>query len=273
MKRLEKRNSRNLLCYFPDLKDVNLTKDPVQIPNAISNVYKYNSYILTQNKINENLLKLCAPNVQLVKMKVLFEGDRKSKYLTDSNLLKIKKTLKEKKQTKSVYAILMRFKDCLNKLYQQLYFISYLLINSRRIQYLYLYNFGPNTNFDVALFGILFKVINPKGILHVRLEIGVADLSKSFPVLPNRNFKTSFLNRIYRNFLKRTSILGIIDDENLSVSRSYPVFWSMTKDKLKQQLNGYNLVSNTKVKSFDEKDNYITIVGRLTSDEKGLKIL
>lgn len=248
---LDKKN-RNLVCYFPHLQTFHLTKDPIQIPNGISELYGYKSYIIANNKVNDDELEKYAPYVRLIILKKIFsESDMQPR----------------------INSYGQRIKQSFNRRFQPFNFVLFLILNLRKVNYLYLYNFGPNVNFDIAVFGIFYKILNPKGILHVRLEIGITDLSKSFPVLQNPNFKTYLLNSLYQNFIKKTSILGIIDDKNLSVSRSYPVFWLNAKNKLKQQLNGHKIIFNSRVLPYDEKNNYITIVGRLSSEEKGLKIL
>jgi GalNAc-alpha-(1->4)-GalNAc-alpha-(1->3)-diNAcBac-PP-undecaprenol alpha-1,4-N-acetyl-D-galactosaminyltransferase len=247
---LNKKN-KNLVYYSPYLQNIHITKDGVQIPNAISELRGYKSFIISNNEINEVELKKYAPQVRIIILKKIF---------ANCDIVS------------GINTFLLRFKLSINRRFEPFNFILFLLLNLRKVDYLYLYNFGTNADFDVVVFGLFYKLFNPEGILHIRIEHSIPNLDKTFPLIDSRGLIPKLKNSLIKLFMKKVSIIGLVDDSNFTAAKSFPYLWEFAQSKLRLQYNGYRLFYD-KITDFNERENYITIIGRLYSEEKGLKLL
>ena len=149
--------------------------------------------------------------------------------------------------------------------YLNIYFstLSYLFKNSKNIDILNLYHFG----FDSIIYGIVYKKINPKGKLYLKLDTKTWVLKENLEVKnKNRFWWNSYKLKFRLYFIKK--ILDIASYENISskneIKEAIPEFFS----KFIHIPNGVSNKGEDKVFSFNEKENIIITVGRIGTYEK-----
>jgi GalNAc-alpha-(1->4)-GalNAc-alpha-(1->3)-diNAcBac-PP-undecaprenol alpha-1,4-N-acetyl-D-galactosaminyltransferase len=147
------------------------------------------------------------------------------------------------------------------------------IMNAKRIDILYYYYF-PYTSVYYEMLGTLYKLINKRGRLHVRLEADIQDLNSSFPFVDENSWLLSIRDLVKKIFFRKVDILGVIDDDSLNLTKNIKL-WDIVKNKnnIKQQLNGYINTDELQTINMEQKSNNICVAGRLTAKQKGIDIL
>jgi glycosyltransferase involved in cell wall biosynthesis len=143
----------------------------------------------------------------------------------------------------------------------------YLISNSTNIQILNLYHFSART----ILFGITYKFLNPGGYLYLKSDLHYDKLIKNEGIVPKRIdplFK-SLANGILDYFLTVTNLVSI------ELRKSYDAFikyYPGFKDKTVLLSNGIH-TDNQQKASLDQKENIITCVARIGTEQKNIAAL
>lgn len=174
------------------------------------------------------------------------------------------------------YLELIRIKKKKNR--NQYQFIRYLSSNAKKISVLNLFHF----NWTGLLLGFLYKTINPKGFLYVKLDhcahSGTYEWEKIWdrslvlnlsPLKLKQGIK-SFLIKYF--FVKKVNLWSIEDELSCEYYQNKYKFF---KNKLIISYNGHviDLFKPNRLKSFNEKENLIITVGRLGSEQKATDVL
>lgn len=152
----------------------------------------------------------------------------------------------------------------------------FLLRNASKIDVLYYYQIGSIQRNDFII-TLLYKCLNPKGILFIRFEADLAYVNKAYPY-DSFNLKgQSFLMKLlYKWYFSNIDIFGILDFADLKSISDFPFLEKLAYKKIKQQLNGFNLKhilgAVAEIRNFDKKENIIVISGRLGDPLKGVNI-
>jgi len=223
--------SKYVVGFFPGLKEDHLTKDVCMIPFYIGKHFDLPPVIVGFSDDN----KVLANKIKRIKDA---EKDR-------INVLKLSQKI----------------------VYRKLAFPFFLIMKSKKIQILYLYQFGFNIPYKLILTSFLYKFFNPKGVLHIKFE---ADPNH----LKGEPSYTVFKTLLLPNYFKNIDVFGVKGvDFTYNTFKKYK---SLTKKKIKLQYNGFNALEiKTKVgsvKPFNERYNIITLSGRLDQKVKGLDV-
>lgn len=144
--------------------------------------------------------------------------------------------------------------------------VLYILCNARKINVLNLYHLRRES----IAYGLLYKTINPKGILYIKLDTYNKNIE-------NREYlkfsKSKFINALFKMGLNKlfnhVNVMSIENFRGLELIRK--IF--CTKALLLYLPNCVNYSKiveyKIKVKKWNEKDNIILTVGRIGSPEKG----
>lgn len=224
---------KRFLTYFPQISNVNLHKDPIQIPLAITRVYS-----------NIESLFFSFGDRSILDDLELGEND---------NLhFLIKKPWKR---------------------FNFIRFMIYLSYSAKSINYLYYYWFGEKENVKNILMLILYKTLNRKGIAIARLEYSTNLFQDTFPFITPKCVNDKFYNYVIKKTIKLIDILAIPDPPNLMNFKSKYNLRQFYRGKMLSIGNGYALPKKFKPLQYNQKKNIISIVGRLDDDWKGLSIL
>lgn len=139
--------------------------------------------------------------------------------------------------------------------------VCFLIKSSRSIDILNLYYLKHS-----ILYGALYKLLNPKGTLYVKMDGNVASMEKE------TRDRFDFVRRAVYQFYLRY----IVDKVSIESMRGFGFMkkrYGLPNDKLLYLPNGFNdrLVGN--ILGWDEKDNAFLTVGRLGSPEKRTELL
>lgn len=148
--------------------------------------------------------------------------------------------------------------------------INYLRKNAKSIDCLQLYHF----NKAVFTYGVMYKLLNPKGFLYLKLDATVVFLKKTIDFLSKKGFKATNADNVKKWYLSK---IDLITCEN---KKTYDYLMEHCKDlkiHLKLLPNGID-IEDMKDKGFkdvkyDEKENIILTVGRLGTYQKATELI
>lgn len=138
------------------------------------------------------------------------------------------------------------------------------IINAKKIDILMLFHL---TNIS-ALFGIIYKFINKRGKLYIKLDMD----QRFFDYKPS---KISYF--LLNKFLENSDVISIESEEMHSGLTKKDKFYGVKiKDKLIKIPNAFDenyfKEQNIKIKDFSEKDNIILTIGRLGTFQKNTEM-
>jgi len=143
--------------------------------------------------------------------------------------------------------------------------ISYLLRNSKSIDILNLYHL----DFSVIVSGIIYKKLNPKGTLYVKLDLPSNVLTQL--LAKNVTVIDKVKVRIRKWYLSK--IVSIVSYENQNIKDVVKDLIPQLSDKFIYMPNGINDLKALKVYDFDQKENVILWVGRVGAKVKNVTYL
>ncbi len=140
--------------------------------------------------------------------------------------------------------------------------LKYIHKNAREIDILGLYHFSKFT----FVYGILYKFLNPKGFLLIKLDAYNKTFSEENEVKHStQKVKNTLFKILERRFLKKFDLLSIENSDGLELfKKKYP----QTSDKLIYLPVGVNdlFIVNAfrnRIRDYNEKENIILTVGRI----------
>lgn len=146
------------------------------------------------------------------------------------------------------------------------YFFKYLILNSKKIDYLMFFH----VNLAKYILMILYKSINSKGKIYIKLDIDLPEIERS-----NSEIK---IKRIF--FSKILQKIDIISCETMRCYEKIKAenFHKVNiLNKLFYVPNGFDeeylKENNIKIKSFEEKENVMITVGRIGTEQKNNEML
>lgn len=143
--------------------------------------------------------------------------------------------------------------------------IKYILKNARKIDILNLYFLKHS-----IVYGIIYKIINPKGILYLKLDLNPDHMKKD----EKHKFEKlrSWFYKVYFKYIP--DLLSVESNAGYEYVQNK---FSLSRLKLIQIPNGVDtsVINRNKmhVKSFEEKENLIITVGRIGTAEKHTEFL
>lgn len=222
----------NYVCLFPWLVNHHAIKCTGQIVNTIAERNNINGYILT------------------------FKNDDYStfeKYCPKTNIVCLKKYIRHQ-----------RYGDFFNVL-------MFIMFNARKIDRLYLYHFVSDHTL-MPIIGNIYKFLNNKGFLHIRLEAEPDLLPSYFPKISGNKLSTKIKTKIVVSFYKKANLIGTVDNEYFTTFKK-KYLWQIVGNRLKNQFNGYRFFLETQLPpTFDGKKNYIVLAARLDAPQKGFDV-
>ncbi len=140
--------------------------------------------------------------------------------------------------------------------------IYYLLKNAKKIDVLNLFHFSYNT----LLYGYLYKKLNHKGTLYIKLDMRPGLLKENLEPIQTFNLYRKIIKsgRIY--FIK--NILDMASYENNITFEEVKEIIPEYESKFIYIPNGFSSYNFNKIKTYDEKENIITTVGRIGTEQK-----
>lgn len=152
-------------------------------------------------------------------------------------------------------------------------FYLYLILNAKKIDMLVRFHLSSHTK----ILAIIYKILNKKGKVYVKLDINIDDLEK-ISVVPTRKKIMPYLNRLFS--MKFIKIVDYISCETTDVFHwlnNTKIPSLQFKEKLKLLPNSFDeeLLESykIKIKEFHQKKNIILTVGRLGAAEKNTEML
>jgi glycosyltransferase involved in cell wall biosynthesis len=147
-------------------------------------------------------------------------------------------------------------------------FPFFLLRNGKYIRVLYLYQFGPGYRYYMHFMLFLYKMLNRKGIAHIRFEADFNHIDENALVRDTKFIRRHLIGN-YNNLINYFGIIGTIDDVKKYLLPE-------GRNVVKMQINGFNdevLTRNIRtVRDYSGRENLIVLSGRLDSPEKGLDV-
>jgi len=144
-------------------------------------------------------------------------------------------------------------------------FLIYLIINARKIDILCLFNLYPFT----MIFSIIYKILNPKGFLYVKADMGPQSIE--YHLLRSQGIKKGLVKR----FVKLTNLFTI--ESKLGCRLMKHVVGKESEDKIQWMMDFFDEKefekTDIKIKDITQKENIILIVGRLGSREKNTEMI
>lgn len=173
------------------------------------------------------------------------------------------------------YIEILQEKKIFRKNFTELYFI---FKNARKIDVLYQYQFGITPFHRLSLNCILYKLLNPKGLVFIRFEADLSLLERDYFIVGGNSIKKKILDALYKNYFKKIDIFGVCDFEDLRKLKEFKnLINCLDLKKVKIQPNGFNinhiLYAVSQIKTFKNKENIIVASGRLNDPLKGMDIL
>ena len=154
--------------------------------------------------------------------------------------------------------------------------IKYILKNATRIDVLHMQQF----KLDTLAVGFVYKIINPKGYLFVRLNFGPSDYFGPHPDKQSWFKNDGRLRTKIKNFLQKkfASYVDLWSEEDTESSNFVTSKYSFFRDKLIEVHNGVDIDFIKKycssLKNFGEKENIILCsVARVGSFQKATDVL
>lgn len=147
-------------------------------------------------------------------------------------------------------------------LYWEKAVVSYLFKKARSIDVLNLYHLSQAS----MLYGLLFKWLNPKGILYLKLDFNLSRFKREGFRFSKNGMKEAFHRFIFNFFLRKTDIISVETREVENILRKSDKRFN---DKLLYLPNGVDHVHLDDVqKGNTGKENMILTVGRIGLPEK-----
>ncbi len=147
--------------------------------------------------------------------------------------------------------------------------ITYLRREAKNIDVLNLYHFTKETMF----YGMLYKKLNPKGCLYVKMDVYNEQLQQGFQH-SKKKLKNAVLKQAERRFLKKADVFSCENPKSVDLLQQlYPHI----KDKVLLVPNGVNdfylkAMLGTPL-PWQKKENILLTVGRIGSKEKNHEML
>jgi glycosyltransferase involved in cell wall biosynthesis len=227
--------------FFPDCEDIHLCKDVGMIPYILHREFGYNSYLICFKNGEYPSLKTEVPGLKLLFMK-------SRNYFIKSINPVCNKIIYER--LRLLYTVMTSFRT--------------ILTYGKLIDILQLYHLKAES----AIVGLVYKVINKKGLLYLKLDMGVREFKKL-----KKSLKHSFFRALIKIIL---SLFDVITVETRSVYISLkkePTFAAVSNN-IYYLPNGVDVNKLSYLtKDFDEKENIILHVGRIGSYQKGSEII
>lgn len=155
--------------------------------------------------------------------------------------------------------------------YFEISFIEYLFSNARKIDVLNLYHYQPET----FIYGLLYKVLNPSGLLYVKLDHDLRSLYLHKTLYYTSNKVAHFFFGFLKFFFKRVVNLVSIETKEGKelIERYYPAL----RNKIVLIPNGLDLEQVKKDFNFEkpntERENRIITIGRIGTKQKNTEML
>ena len=150
--------------------------------------------------------------------------------------------------------------------------LKYIYKNAKQIDVLNLYIFSKFT----FVYGILYKTINPKGFLFLKLDGYNETFAEGNTIIHSiKKTKNNILKYLERKFLKKVDLITIENQEGEKlVQKMFPAISSKIK-YLPVGVNDLFLsdIFQNKQKSFEEKENIILTVGRVGEEIKNHEMI
>ncbi len=152
-------------------------------------------------------------------------------------------------------------------LFLQKSMIRYLRKNARHIHVLQLLHLSRST----MLYGILFKWLNPKGFLYVKVDAYNTRLEHPQP-LAKGTFKLWVMELVQKRFFKAADLISIENTEGVQIASRT---WPSIAGKFMYLPNGVNDLYIEELQDIDRfaKENIILTVTRAGSPEKNCELL
>lgn len=146
-----------------------------------------------------------------------------------------------------------------------LFFIKYLIENSKKIDYLMLFHLSVANSFLIRI----YKFFNKKGKVYIKLDINKKTTLK--------NIKNNFVRRKLFFDFKYIDLISCETEENFILFKENGYYGKNIKEKITCISNGFDedyLIENKiQVKKYEEKENIMITVGRLGTIEKNNELL
>lgn len=218
--------------------EAHLHKDPVMIPHYLSRKTGWNSSIVFYESENNRFLPDTYGNVRLIKLKGF--------PLILSKVPFIKK-------------------------FRRLRIFFYLFKNARKIDILNLYHFSHVS----ALNGLFYKMLNPEGIIYLKLDDDLRWLGPEGKLWERGNRTVNFFMRpFYKMFLAKA---GLISAETRTAVEKLGKIYPSLKDRLLYLPDGVDADELSGLipaaKNPREKENIIITAGRIGSRQKNSELL
>jgi glycosyltransferase involved in cell wall biosynthesis len=222
-----------IVTLFPHkIENVHLIKDVGMIPYTFMKVFNYDCELVGFKDPDEE------------------RKDEQYKYL--------------KKEVKGLKLVFLKGKSKIPFINIHTSAIIYIYKNAKKIDILNLFHFGLNN----IVYGYIYKYINPKGKLYLKLDIKSETMHRNLSHNRNLNGIKSYLRKF---FVER--ILDFASYENKLISEDINELIPEYKEKFIYIPNGININERNAVKEYSEKENLIITVGRIGSDVKNNELL
>lgn len=153
--------------------------------------------------------------------------------------------------------------------------VRYIFKNARKIDILHLFHFSIET----IVYSLLYKLLNPKGILYVKLDIDV-NYYRSREHFINTNTRFSFVKIKFFNLVVLPWFKNVVDLFSAETQAGLELFKTRFKIsdkriiKLKNGVDSDMLTNSVgKLNDYDEKENIIVSVGTLGVKHKNYSFL
>jgi glycosyltransferase involved in cell wall biosynthesis len=159
-------------------------------------------------------------------------------------------------------------------IYRTIIFLLYIIRNIGKINVLMQIHIMHQS----AIIGIIYKLLNPKGILYVKGDgIGVANINPEQRYKQSKNIKDRLIKQMFVRFFRIVDIITVETDNDYNRLCKNKIFGIDIAHKTRQMYNGFDKdmlsVINLKVNDFIKKKNIIIAVGRLGSFQKNTEML
>ncbi len=146
--------------------------------------------------------------------------------------------------------------------------IKYVIKNSQAIDVLNLFHITQES----MLYGLLYKYLNPNGILYLKLDMGFPPY-KYKVTFSDIGWKEAIHQKMYKLFLKKVDLISI--ESKIAREKLKPIDNELYQRSflLRSGIDVERAIEKTGRAAFSEKENLILTVGRIGTEQKNNELL
>ncbi len=236
------------LTYFPECKNIHLTKDVGMIPFILHRSFSYNSYILTYRNDEYSYLNVETPGLKLCFINKSREKKGASNKIIDNS--------PDNSYPKSFFLRI-------------LFAWRFLLKNRNKITVFQLYHY----KWESRLVALLYRLYNPKGILYLKLDMDPDSIETLRRKLKKMKWRIFYQYIILK--LTNFDIISVETEIALNfLKKEHPLFTKVA-DCLHYVPNGFdsqNPVVRELLERPPAREDIIVHIGRLGAYAKGTDV-